>query len=317
MQFISEAQLKTALPYHRLIQALEAGFQSEINVPIRHHHHLAQAEDREAATLLLMPAWQKNAYLGLKLLTVFPENSQLNIPTINGLYLLYSASNGQLLAQMDAKVLTNIRTAASSALASKFLSRTDASHLLILGAGSLLPYLIAAHCSVREIKTVWVWGRDFQKTSERLRSIETFPNIEIIPIQDKEAYISKADIISSATLSTKPLIAGKKLQAGQHLDLIGSYKPHMREADDDCILKSSIFVDAKASAMQETGDLYLPLQKGIISEKDIKADLFDLHQKGLFQRKTQTEITLFKSVGNALEDLVAARLAYEQLRGLS
>jgi ornithine cyclodeaminase len=213
----------------------------------------------------------------------------------------------------DAKTLTNLRTAATSALASKYLSKKDSKILLMFGTGALAPQLVKAHATVRPIEKVYLWGRNFEKT-QRLANQLKSDKFETKAVEKIESVIAEADIISCATLSAKPLINGAWLKPGQHLDLVGSYQKHTREADDEAILKSSVFVDTLQGAPKESGDLFIPIQNGIFKIEDIKADLFEMcrSEKDIF-RNNETEITFFKSVGHALEDLVAASLAFERL----
>jgi len=185
----------------------------------------------------------------------------------------------------------------------------------MVGTGALAPELIRAHTSVRPIETVYVWGRDLEKSKIITRHLQNSKNtnFKIFPIKNIEEGIEKADIISCATLSPTPLIFGKKLKAGQHLDLVGAYRPDMREADDEAILKSSIFIDTY-DGMHESGDIAIPMKKEILKREDICGDLFELCRGEKTGRKNENEITFFKSVGHALEDLAAAKLIYEKLK---
>ena len=303
---ITSTQIENLLSYPKLISALKNAFaSSDITVPLRHHH------DIENNTLLLMPAWQKGKYMGVKLVNVAPENHQYNLPSIQGVYLLSDTEKGTPLAMMDAKLLTNKRTAAASALASSLLSRKDSASLLMIGTGSLAPELIKAHANVRTLKTIYVWGRNFEKAKALALQLNDKFNIQAI--EDLQVGISKVDIISCATMSKESLVKGEWLREGQHLDLVGSYKPGMRESDDEVMMKANIFVDTFEGATKESGDIVIPIQKGVITLKDIKGDLFDLCSQKIKGRTNLKEITFFKSVGHALEDLVAASLIYDQL----
>jgi ornithine cyclodeaminase/alanine dehydrogenase-like protein (mu-crystallin family) len=267
---------------------------------------------------LLMPAWQVGKYLGVKMVTVSPKNGKYNLPSIHGIYTLFDAAQGMPLAQINATTLTAQRTAAASALASSFLSKKNSKTLLMVGTGALAPELIRAHISVRPIETVYVWGRNLEKAKAVSNFITKYlqvsekANFEVFPIENIEEGIEKADIISCATLSPTPLIFGKNLKAGQHLDLVGAYRPDMREADDEVILKSSVFIDTY-DGMHESGDIASPLKDGILKRENICGDLFQLCRGEKTGRKNNNEITFFKSVGHALEDLAAAKLIYEKL----
>jgi len=220
------------------------------------------------------------------------------------------ATNGITKAMIDAKALTIKLTAATSDLASTFLSRPDSSSLLMIGTGALAPELIAAHAAVRPIRKVFVWGRNFSNAQQIANALDS-ETYSVIAIEKIEHKIGEVDIISSATLSPTPLIFGDYLKAGQHLDLVGSYKPDMREADDVAVQRSSLFVDTYGGASKESGDLFLPLQQGIIARSDLKAELSELCSGKHAGRQSEIEITFFKSVGYALEDLIAARYFYE------
>ena len=311
LKIIDNQLLEQYLPYSQLIDTLELAFQSDIQVPLRHHHTYKNPLAGVDSTLLLMPAWETGKYLGIKIVTVSPNNSHYNLPSIQGIYILFDAQTGSPLAQMDAKILTLRRTAAASALASRFLSRKHSKSMLMIGTGALAPHLIQAHVSVRPIEQVFIWGRNFQKAQAVIQQLPSM-DCSIEAVNKIETIISKVDIISCATLSTTALVFGKYLKAGQHLDLVGSYLPYAREADDEAIAKASIFVDTFEGATKESGDILIPLQKGIIDRNDIQADLFGLCQKKHRGRQNDKEITFFKSVGHALEDLAAAQLLVEQ-----
>lgn len=310
MQLISNQQLQNALSYPALIQSLRTAFCEKITVPLRHHHQYKNPKAGADSTLLLMPAWQSGEYLGVKIVTVSPNNSTHQLPSIHGIYLLFNAETGVPIAQMDAKILTSRRTAAASALASTYLSRKDSRTLLMVGTGALAPCLIEAHSAVRPIEKVLIWGRNFEKAQQLVDNLQ-LPHVELQAIEHIAQGIEEADIISCATLSEQPLIFGKYLRAGQHLDLVGSFKPNMREADDVAIQKATVFVDTLEGAVKESGDIVLPLQSGILNMSDIQTDLFGMCQMDSSQRKSNEEITLFKSVGHASEDLAAARMVFK------
>ncbi|MFY0630615.1 MAG: ornithine cyclodeaminase family protein [Flavobacteriaceae bacterium] len=298
--------------FPELISEIKTGFSSrKTMVPMRHHHDFPNPEVNADSTLLLMPAWNPSTNAGVKIVTISPENTQFDLPSVQGTYIYLDAKTGLLKAILEAKKMTAKRTAATSALASSYLSKKDASSLLIIGTGALSANLIKAHASVRPIKEVYVWGRDFKKALEICSQLqdETYNISAVKNIEDK---ISDVDIISCATLSKTPLVHGHLLKEGQHIDLVGAYKPDMREADDDAITKASIYVDTYEGGLKESGDIAIPLQKGIITEKDIKGDLFDLCAKNESIERDNKQITLFKSVGHALEDLMAANYYYNQ-----
>ncbi|MFS4492559.1 ornithine cyclodeaminase family protein [Maribacter sp. 2308TA10-17] len=308
---ISDDFINTHTNFKELISALKSGFASEdISIPNRHHHLFPNPETGADSTLLLMPAWHSGKEAGVKIATVSPENDRFGLPSVHALYILMNAVTGAIKATMQAKSLTAKRTAATSALASTFLSKENSTSLLMIGTGALSTNLIRAHASVRPIDTVYVWGRNPKKARAICEDLkdEIFSCRAIASIEEK---ISEVDIVSCATLSKIPLVLGKSLREGQHIDLVGTYRQDMREADDEVIQRTAVFVDS-LGGRKESGDIFIPLKKGILKEDDIKGDLFSLCSKKTNSRMDDKEITLFKSVGHALEDLVAASYYYEK-----
>ncbi|AUC86589.1 ornithine cyclodeaminase [Polaribacter sp. ALD11] len=298
--------------FTELVQKLQENFSDKnVIVPMRHHHDFPNPTTNTDSTLLLMPAWNSGKDAGVKVVTVSPENSQFNLPSINGTYIYFDAINGTLKAILDAKSLTVKRTAAASALASSFLSRKDANSLLMIGTGALSTNLIKAHASVRPIKNVFIWGRNYKKAQAICEELSN-ESFTITAIKTIEEKISEVAIISSATLTKTPLILGTYLKPGQHVDLVGSYKTDTREADNETILKGTVFVDTYQGGLKESGDIVIPLKEGILKETDIKADLFELCSNTKKGRLNAKEITVFKSVGHALEDLTAANYYYHK-----
>jgi len=316
MRFFDGAAVDRALGYPGLVDILQAAFKQGAIVPLRHHHAI-ELDGRPEATLLLMPAWEASApgaatagrYLGVKTITVFPDNAGRGKPAVFGIYLLLSAETGETLAVMDASRLTAWRTAAASALASRYLSRPDASRLLMVGAGALAPQLIAAHASVRPISEVMLWNRSPERARRLIAKLaEQGRNVSLAA--DLGAAASWADIVSVATLAAEPLIRGDWLKPGTHVDGVGAYRPNMRETDDAVVRRARIYVDTRDGALAEAGDIVQPLNSGTISKDAILGDLFDLTGGSVKGRKTAEEITFFKSVGAAIEDLAAAIAVY-------
>ncbi|MCA1493408.1 ornithine cyclodeaminase family protein [Sinorhizobium alkalisoli] len=312
MLVLDAVQTRAALPWDGLVKALGDMFAKGCVMPVRHHHEVEVPGEADA-TLLLMPAWQPGAYVGVKMVSVFPGNQTRGLPAIHGSYLLSSGKTGELLAIVDGGELTARRTAAASALAARYLAREDASRLLVVGTGRLSTNLIEAHTSVRPIRHVTIWGRDPKKADATAKELE-LQGVEVAVASDLEAAAREADIVSCATLSTEPLIRGGWLKPGAHLDLVGAFKPSMRESDDEAISRASIFVDTREGALGEGGDIVQPLRAGVITEDAIRADLFELARGSHRGRTASGEITLFKSVGAALEDLAGAVLAFEASR---
>ena len=311
MRIVSADEVHASLAFPALIDALAAMFKAGAQVPLRHHHGIAVPGAPEA-TLLLMPAWQPGEALGIKIVSVFPGNAAKNLPAVMGQYLLLDAATGASKALIDGTALTLRRTAAASALASRFLSRAEAAHLLMVGTGALAPHLIAAHCAVRPIRRVSIWGRNAGHAHAAAAKM-TLPGVSVSAVPSLENAVAEADIISCATLASAPLVHGRWLRAGQHLDLVGGFTPAMREADDDAVRRAAVYVDTRAGAMKEAGDIVQPLASGALAAEAVKGDLFDLCRGTAPGRGDAGAITLFKSVGTALEDLAAAKLVAERL----
>ena len=318
MRIFDGAAVDAALAYPGLVDVLQTAFRQGAIAPPRHHHALT-LDGRPEATLLLMPAWEASSpgsqfagrYLGVKSVTVFPDNAGRGKPAVLGSYLLLSAETGETLAVMEATRLTAWRTAAASALASRFLSRPDASRHLMVGAGALAPHLVRAHASVRPIREVAIWNRSPDRARTLAASLESL-GLQVIVADDLEAAARRADIISTATLSAEPLIHGAWLVPGTHVDCVGAYKPNMRETDDEVVRRARVFVDTRAGALREAGDILQPLAAGVIGQEAVLGDLFELCRGTAQGRRTEREITLFKSVGAAIEDLAAAIAIYDK-----
>lgn len=315
MIVLDQTQTRAALPWEPLIEALGGMFRSDCRMPVRHHHDVAVPGEPDA-TLLLMPAWLPGDYIGVKMVSVFPGNSVRGLPAIFGSYLLSSGRTGELLAVLDGGELTARRTAAASALAARYLARDDASHMLVAGTGRLSVNLVAAHSAVRPIRTVSVWGRDAAKAAATVRELADL-GIKAEAANDLEEAARRADIISCATLSSEPLVRGAWLKPGAHLDLVGAFKPSMRESDDEAMVRGRIFADTRAGVLGEGGDVLQAIRSGAITEDAIVADLFDLCRGKNRGRVSGDDITVFKSVGAALEDLAGAILAYDEHRKAS
>lgn len=306
MKIINAQAVAEALPFDALIDALDAAFRAGANTPDRGHHEI-EVPGSDDGTLLLMPCWQTNRNLGVKIATVFPGNGEKELSAVHASYFLMDANTGVPIAVLDGTELTRRRTAAASALASRYLSRTDSSTLLMVGTGELASHLVTAHSSARDINKVIIWGRR-QEAAEELQERLSGLSLETVIATELEGAAADADIISCATLATDPLINGDWLSVGQHLDLVGAFKPDMREADATAVSRAEVYVDTYSGAMTEAGDILQAIQEGAIEESDIVGDLAEL-AKGQCQGRTSNEaITLFKSVGTALEDLAAAEL---------
>jgi ornithine cyclodeaminase/alanine dehydrogenase-like protein (mu-crystallin family) len=313
VRVITADEIDRALTYPALIEALRAAFRTDIEAPLRHTHMIAQPGGGEAK-LLLMPAWTNSPerLVGCKIVSVYPDNLKIGKPSVYGSYMLMSGETGAPLAVMDGTVLTAWRTACASALAASYLAREDAAHLVMIGAGALAPHLIRAHAAVRPIRRVTLWNRT-RGNAVKLAFGLAVGGIEAEIADDLETAVRSADIVSCATLSAQPLVRGKWLKKGTHLDLVGAYTPKMRESDDDAVRRARVYVDTRAGAPKEGGDIAQPLKSGVLRKDGIRGDLFELCRGKAKGRTSAGQITLFKSVGTAIEDLAAAMLVWRNL----
>ena len=311
MLHLDRTEIAARLPRRTLIDRLERAFAAECATPVRQRYDLGG--DSTGKSLLLMPGWRANGAIGVKLVTVFADNALRSLPAVHACYVLFDGATGAPRAILDGNELTLRRTGAASALAAKYLARADAERLLMVGTGELAPHVILSHAQVRPIKAVRIWGRRKDKAQEVAAALGKEHDFSIDVCADLEAGVAWADIVSCATLSQTPLLDGRWLQPGQHLDLIGAFRPNMREADDLTMTRAAIYVDTRAGAMAEAGELMQTLAAGVIKPSDIKGELGELVTGKVPGRTDPAAITLFKSVGTAIEDLAAAELAVEGL----
>lgn len=305
---VTESTPWTAL-MNALAEALRAG---ATRSPDRQVHEIAQP-DGSTGALLLMPSWVDNEAVGVKVVTFFPSNAATEHPTVNAAYLLFDGTTGVPTATIDGDALTVRRTAAVSALAARHLARPDAKRVLIVGTGQLAPNLALAHAAERDVEHVTVWGRN-RAAAEATAAELAEHGVPATAVDDLAAAASNADIISCATGATAPLIHGTWLAPGTHVDLVGGFRPDMREADDEAVRRSTVFVDTVAGA-RVSGDLAQPLASGLLAADDIAADLAGLVSGDHPGRTSADEITLFKSAGFAAADLAAARLIARSTAG--
>jgi ornithine cyclodeaminase len=256
-----------------------------------------------------MSAFDPGGSAVAKLATVFPDNRARALPTIQGVIVAFS-EDGAPVAVLDGATVTQLRTAAASALASRYLSRADSSRLVIIGTGALAPTMVMAHCAVRPISLVSVCGRRPERAAATAVAIRSLVDqeIEVVVPKSIEEAVAAADIVCCATSSSTPVLAGRWLGLGVFVDLVGSFSPYKREADDDVVLRSRIFVDALEGALAEAGDLLDPIARGVISREQIEGELADLVCGRLAGRVSPEDVILFKSVGTAIEDLAATQL---------
>ncbi len=306
MLFFDAAAVARKLPYAKLIDALDAAFRGDVTVPARAQHTIP-CPGAADATLLFMPAWRAGGAIGAKIASVFPDNASKGKGAVNASYFLLDGETGEPRAVIDGGELTLRRTACASALAARYLSPAGAGSLLMIGTGNLAPHLVGAHASVRDYAQIRVWGRNAEK-ARAVADVLSSDHGDVRAAEDLEAAVREADVVSSATLSSEPLIRGSWLRPGQHIDLVGAFTPDMREADSEAIRRARIVVDTYEGAFSEAGEIIQALDEQVISKSDLTAELSELARGTRHGRRSSDEITLFKSVGTALEDLAAAEL---------
>jgi ornithine cyclodeaminase/alanine dehydrogenase-like protein (mu-crystallin family) len=308
MKILDAEATREALAFDGLIPAIKQMFVEGCEVPPRQTHTVTHA-DGATATVLIMPAWQVDGFLGVKTVNVVPANAARGLPSVFATYALFDARTGAPLAHIDGNELTPRRTAAASALAASMLARANSRRLLVVGAGRVGSVIPEAYREVLPIEEVVVWDRRVEAADGLVARLAT-AGIAARRATDLADAVAHADVVSCATTANEPVIHGAWLQPGTHLDLIGSFTPTMREADDDCFRGASIYVDTD-EALRKSGDLLGPMSRNVFRIEDVRGTLGDLCRRGKAVRVSDSERTVFKSVGTALEDLAAGTLAYQ------
>lgn len=304
---IDAADVTRLAPYGRLVDH----FREQHRGPMAACERIVYGPDDAAERFMALPAWQPDGPIGVKLVTIFPDNPGRGKPAIQAVVLLFDGETGEPVAMIDGTELTYRKTAADSALGSQLLAREDAQVLLMIGAGGLAPHLIAAHRAVRpSISTVMVWNRT-RSRAEAL--VDTGLADEVV--DELDDAIASADIISLATMATEPLLRGALVRPGTHVDGVGAYLPDHRETDDDLVRRAEIFVDSREAAVHEHGDLVIPLASGTIGHDAIRADLFELCRREHPGRSSSDAITMFENGGGGHLDLMTAQAIWAAWRG--
>jgi ornithine cyclodeaminase len=312
MRMIGAEALRAGLPWAALEAALEAMFREGCEAPLRHRHPLPQPDAPEGM-LLLMPAWDLPGkagprHSGVKIVHVLPGNGARGLPAVQASYLLSDAATGQALALLDGGELTDRRTAAASTLAGRFLARPDSRRLLVLGAGKVAAALAEAWSARFPIEEVAIWARR-PAQAEALAARLAAHGVPARPAASPDPR--GFDIVSAATLSAVPLVRGAEVDPGTHVDLVGAFRPTMRESDSALIARATVVVDTRAGGLAEAGDIVQPIREGAVRESHVVAELAELCRRTHPGRTRPDEVTVFKSVGWAGEDLAAAILAVQ------
>lgn len=315
MLILSRKDLKQLLQMADVIEAVEEGFREyktgRGTVPVRMCVNVGSGKE----IFLFMPAYLggQNSF-GTKIVSVFPENPKGNLPTIQAAFLLNDPTTGEFLALMDGTFLTAIRTGATSAVATKYLSKKHSSVLGIIGTGAQALFQAEGICKVRPIKEILAYDQDRERALRFAERVSEQLRISVRVTESPKALVENTDVLVTVTTSPHPVLDGRDLKSGTHINAVGAYAPGMRELDDITIKKARIVVDTYEGCLAEAGDLLIPIKNGVISNEDIHGDLGEVILGQKPGRRTENEITVFKSVGFAVEDLVTAHLAYQRAR---
>jgi 1-pyrroline-2-carboxylate reductase [NAD(P)H] len=310
MKIITAEQVHAALSYPALVDALQDAYAKEFSMPPRNVFLLDNKDDNHDAFALL-PAWNDN-FIGVKAFTYFPDNPKPKYQSLYSKILLFDRAHGEPLALVDGTSVTFWRTAGISGLASRLLSRADSETLLVLGTGNLATYIIRAQASVRPLKKVLVWGRTPANVERVITQMSAeLPTLEISAVDDLRSACGAADIIVSATGSHEPLVLGDWVTPGTHTDFIGNHHATKRECDTALVVKSKVYADSRVNCFKEAGEVLVPISEGVIDKNHVHGELTEMCAGSVDLRENDDEITLFKSIGMALSDLVGAGLAYQ------
>ncbi len=314
MRMVTGDEVHRLLDYPSLVEGLKAFHLQDIDDSDSIHMH-QPLDSGSDSVFLLLPAWQREQAIGVKLITVFPDNEYngSGLPSVQGVYVLFDGKDGRPLAVVDGTALTLRKTAADSATGADYLARRDAEVMLMVGAGAMAPHLIMAHKAVRpSIREVVIWNRNGAR-AEKLAGEMRLDGVTISASADLEGTARRADVISCATMAEEPIILGDWLKPGAHLDLVGSYQPQMRECDDAAMQRGRVYLDSRFFALEQTGEFCQPIAAGTFSPDDICGDLFQLARGTVAGRGSDEEITVFKNAGGGHLDLGTARFLLTRL----
>ncbi len=310
MKYFDTKAIQTALPYQLLVEALAQGLQQFAQTPARSFF----SPNQDASCVMIMPAWRPHQMMGVKLVSVWPENNAKGESAVSAVYVVISCLDGRPLAVLDGTELTLRRTAAAAALAAKRLARENSETLAVLGTGSLSVPLVQAHTDTMRFKNVLVWGRQFHKTQRVVKQLKEL-GIEVRAMGDLEETLALSDVVAVATTATEPFLKADWVKPGTHISLVGAFTPQMAEAEPVLMARSQLFADCRASVLEKGGEVFQAIKQGLVLDSDIIADLAELTaQSDRNWRHDGQAITVFKSVGFALLDLIAAEVVMKDSR---
>lgn len=314
---IGNQQIKSVIGMERGINLMEKAFihlsEKKCHVPLR---SVVENPDK-TITLFFKPAFDETiGKFGVKFLTQNEDNYSRGMPTITGIIMLMDSESGRILSVMDGTYITGLRTGAAGGLAARILSRENSESFALFGCGAQGRTQLEATLLVRDIKNVYLFDRYKGAIDNLIEDMQAQTDANLNPASDL-SVLKEVDIIVTATGSAEPLFSLKHLKPGVHINAIGAYKPHMQELDIDIIKNSSLFVDDKEACIAEAGDIVIPLNKGIITPDHIRAELGDVITGKYCGRSNEDEVTVFKSVGLAIQDLLVANEVYENINSIT
>jgi len=314
LRILNADEVRRALPMAEAVEAMKRAFgllsAGEVSMPLRSRIEIAEAQ----ATALFMPAYGPGAGLAVKIVSVFPRNPGAGLPTIHAVVIVLDARSGAPLALLEGASLTAIRTGAASGAATDLLARKDSRVAAVFGSGAQARTQLEAVCTVRQIEAAWVYGIDSPGVEAFVREMAgrgPIPRDLRIASSPEEA-IAEADVICTATTSSTPVFPGRQVRPGTHVNAVGSYAPEMQEIDSDLVARSLVVVDSRQAALVESGDLLIPLRQGSLRPEAILAEMGEIVNGARAGRMSDEQITLFKSVGVAIQDVVAAGAALKR-----
>jgi ornithine cyclodeaminase/alanine dehydrogenase-like protein (mu-crystallin family) len=317
IRILSSKQIRSAIEMKDIIEAMELAFvelsTGNPEMPIRAHISIKEPE----GTALFMPSYMKpSEMIGIKTVTLFEDNKKNDLPYIQGMVNLFDGNNGTPKAVLDGMTITALRTGAASGLATKLLSRKDSTICTIFGGGVQGRTQLEAVCAVRDIKKAVIFDALPIAAEKFAKEMGEQLGIEIVVAKTSKEAVKDADIICCASIAETPVFDDQDLPAGVHINAVGSYKPHVQEVPEEMVLRSRLYVDHRESALEETGDLIIPIEKGLLTEEHIVAEIGEVAAGKAPGRMSDSEITFFKTVGVAVQDLAAATVIFQRAEEL-
>ena len=312
MQFITKEDVERLAPYGPLVEALAKGLREPIESPPRSHFN----PNHDASTVLIMPAWKPHQVMGTKIVSIWPENNARGQSAVSAIYVVTSCKDGTPLAVIDGTELTLRRTAAAAALAARLLARPMSTRLLVVGSGALSAHMAMAHHSVFSLSESTIWGRHLDKAQSVVATLAR-AGITARATDDLQQALANTDIVAAATTASTAFIPSEWVHAGTHLGLIGAFTASMAEAELQLLPRARLFADNRAAVLEKGGEVVQALRAGLISEQDVLAELSELVALPSLVdgRRSEADITVFKSVGFAALDLIAAEHVLAGLAG--